>query len=289
MPPCFTSFLRARRGLLTDRNAPGRLCHAALSCHTSAWQVVGPHLFPTAAWAASLASAPLGRRPLRCTQGPGDLLWLPEMWWHATANVDSGTLAYGEKPSALAFATVTTNASWRLLRRLAAPFDEAPPPPQQPQPQPQPQPQQQPQQPPQLQQPQQREREQSPPPSPPEWYDLHSRWNAARRGKGLGTSRLRPVQVTLSAMHRRCEAASGDAASGTEAGADTADAAAGRQLLLETTAFAHCLLAQAVELEWPGAGGEELRSVAARWRATAAQLSPRVAARQCADTAEERA
>ena len=39
-----------------------------------------------------------GTRPLRCVQYPGEYLWVPHMWWHATKNLDAN-VAYGQRPA----------------------------------------------------------------------------------------------------------------------------------------------------------------------------------------------
>lgn len=60
--------------------------------------VVGPYLFPPDAWDNRVRGKPLGERPLRCVQYPGDQLYLPKMWWHATMNLDEN-VAYGLRPA----------------------------------------------------------------------------------------------------------------------------------------------------------------------------------------------
>ncbi len=32
-----------------------------------------------------------GSHPYECTLSPGDVIYFPDMWWHATINVDSNT------------------------------------------------------------------------------------------------------------------------------------------------------------------------------------------------------
>lgn len=59
---------------------------------------VGPYLYPADAWADAVRGKRLGERPLRCVQYPGEILFFPASWWHATQNLDALTLAYGEKP-----------------------------------------------------------------------------------------------------------------------------------------------------------------------------------------------
>lgn len=61
-------------------------------------EVVGPYLFPAEAWTRAVSGLPIGERPLRCAQYPGEIIFFPDDWWHATANAGDYTLAYGEKP-----------------------------------------------------------------------------------------------------------------------------------------------------------------------------------------------
>lgn len=60
--------------------------------------VVGPLLYAPDAWDARMRGQPLGVRPLRCVQYPGEYLWVPHMWWHATKNLDAN-VAYGQRPA----------------------------------------------------------------------------------------------------------------------------------------------------------------------------------------------
>jgi hypothetical protein len=60
--------------------------------------VVGPFLFPPDAWKTRTRRLAAGQRPLRCVQRPGDVLWLPRLWWHATLNLKP-CVAFGSKPT----------------------------------------------------------------------------------------------------------------------------------------------------------------------------------------------
>lgn len=58
----------------------------------------GPYLHPTRGWSKLVDGLPLGKRPLRCVQHPGDIIYFPDDWWHATQNLDKFQLAWGRKP-----------------------------------------------------------------------------------------------------------------------------------------------------------------------------------------------
>ena len=60
---------------------------------------VGPMLVPATVWSKALGQLPLGQRPLFCLQRPGEVIYFPDNWWHATENRDAFTFAYGEKPT----------------------------------------------------------------------------------------------------------------------------------------------------------------------------------------------
>lgn len=60
-------------------------------------RVVGPRIWPGDGFAAATRGVPPGQRPLRCVQYPGEIIWLPDNWWHATLNLDA-SVAYGQKP-----------------------------------------------------------------------------------------------------------------------------------------------------------------------------------------------
>ena len=60
-------------------------------------RVVGPRIWPGDGFVAATRGVPPGQRPLRCVQYPGEIIWLPENWWHATLNLDA-SVAYGQKP-----------------------------------------------------------------------------------------------------------------------------------------------------------------------------------------------
>ena len=67
--------------------------------HQSLAEMVGPLLFPPDAWKGRARHMSLGDRPIYCIQRPGEVLWLPRMWWHATMNLRP-SVSYGTKPSA---------------------------------------------------------------------------------------------------------------------------------------------------------------------------------------------
>jgi|EP00908_Phaeocystis_cordata_P015499 hypothetical protein len=84
-------------------------------------QTVGPFLYPTSAWSSAVRAMPLGRRPLRCLQHPGQVIYLPGSFWHATENVDSFGVAYGEKPKGL---DPTKARPSERLAAILSPFNE---------------------------------------------------------------------------------------------------------------------------------------------------------------------
>jgi len=59
----------------------------------------GPYIFPVRAYHGSMVAKPLGQRPLYCVQHPGEVVYVPNAWWHATMNLDRFQVAYGEKPN----------------------------------------------------------------------------------------------------------------------------------------------------------------------------------------------
>lgn len=69
---------------------PGRMAGALADA-------VGPWVYPPDAFAREVADRPLGLRPIRCTQKPGEVLYFPHQWWHATVNLDELTLSWGMK------------------------------------------------------------------------------------------------------------------------------------------------------------------------------------------------
>ncbi|KAH8087597.1 cupin-like domain-containing protein [Aureococcus anophagefferens] len=60
--------------------------------------LVGPYLFPADAWADAVDALPNVAGLLRCEQLPGEILYFPDDWWHATLNDADYSVAYGEKP-----------------------------------------------------------------------------------------------------------------------------------------------------------------------------------------------
>jgi len=58
----------------------------------------GPYLFPVRAYHHLMQRRRLGARPLYCVQNPGEVLFVPQYWWHSTMNLDAYQVAYGEKP-----------------------------------------------------------------------------------------------------------------------------------------------------------------------------------------------
>uniref|UniRef100_A0A8B9N0J0 Jumonji domain containing 8 n=2 Tax=Accipitrinae TaxID=8955 RepID=A0A8B9N0J0_9AVES len=52
-----------------------------------------PHFHPnetTLAWLhRTYPALPLAERPLECTLRPGEVLYFPDRWWHATLNLDT--------------------------------------------------------------------------------------------------------------------------------------------------------------------------------------------------------
>ena len=70
--------------------------------HSATWQTLvngrkAWYLVPPVRMGPEL-SAVVGTRPLRCVQYPGEYLWVPHMWWHATKNLDAN-VAYGQRPA----------------------------------------------------------------------------------------------------------------------------------------------------------------------------------------------
>ena len=74
-------------GRKTWHLVPPRRLHGALA------EAVGPFVYPVEAWQRVMSGKPLGSRPLRCVQSPGDVLYFPDEWWHATMNLDAPTYA----------------------------------------------------------------------------------------------------------------------------------------------------------------------------------------------------
>ena len=50
-------------------------------------KLVGPYLYPADAWAAAADALPSSEGLLKCEQLPGEILYFPDDWWHATLNV----------------------------------------------------------------------------------------------------------------------------------------------------------------------------------------------------------
>uniref|UniRef100_A0A7S1RHX8 JmjC domain-containing protein n=1 Tax=Alexandrium catenella TaxID=2925 RepID=A0A7S1RHX8_ALECA len=63
--------------------------------------ITGPYIFPVRVFHGMLRTRPLGRRPLYCVQRPGETLYVPGSWWHASMNLDLFQVAYGGKPKDL--------------------------------------------------------------------------------------------------------------------------------------------------------------------------------------------
>lgn len=84
--------------------------------------VVGPYLYPADAWAARVDAQCLGGSCaglLRCEQLPGEILYFPDDWWHATLNDADYNVAYGEKPHHMPVVDTLSPALAALLERTA--------------------------------------------------------------------------------------------------------------------------------------------------------------------------
>jgi len=58
----------------------------------------GPFMFPMRSYHGLMVDRDVGQRPLYCVQRPGEVVFVPDSWWHATMNLDEFQVAYGEKP-----------------------------------------------------------------------------------------------------------------------------------------------------------------------------------------------
>lgn len=81
--------------------------------------VVGPYLYPADAWAARVDALPNVGGLLRCEQLPGEILYFPDEWWHATLNDAEHSVAYGEKPHRMPVVDGPSPALAALLGRAA--------------------------------------------------------------------------------------------------------------------------------------------------------------------------
>jgi hypothetical protein len=63
--------------------------------------LTGPGVFPVHTWAHIVEDLPLGRRPLYCVQRPGEIIWFPDGWWHATENLAEFNVAFGGRDEQL--------------------------------------------------------------------------------------------------------------------------------------------------------------------------------------------
>lgn len=61
-------------------------------------ETTSPFLVPVRAWSKLVDAMPLGKRPLRCVQHPGEIMYFPDRWFHGTENLDAFQLAWGAKP-----------------------------------------------------------------------------------------------------------------------------------------------------------------------------------------------
>lgn len=82
-------------GLKAWHIVPGGFMHKELELLT------GPGVFPVHAWAKIVNNLPLGRRPLYCVQRPGEIIWFPDGWWHATENLGEFNVAFGGRDDTL--------------------------------------------------------------------------------------------------------------------------------------------------------------------------------------------
>jgi len=206
-------------------------------------EAVGPFLYPTSAWSTAMRGMPLGRRPLRCLQHPGQILYFPSNWWHATENVDSFVLAYGEKPKGLdPQANRLASRNDELAQQLR-PFEEHE--------------------------------------SPNGWYDFLARYRstksmlAERQSRAIAKgghatfesfeARL-PIGRTLTTMRAAAKGRAG------ERGAPA-------EVLNDSIAFAHCAVAGGLR-GWLERG--QMARLLSQWKETARELSSRVCELQCA-------
>jgi len=80
-------------------------------------ELVGTFAYPVRAWHDKVKHLPVGQRPLYCEQNPGEIIWIPDRWWHATINLMDFTLARGAKPKNL---TNQANASETRSKQTGA-------------------------------------------------------------------------------------------------------------------------------------------------------------------------
>jgi hypothetical protein len=81
--------------------------------------LVGPYLFPADAWADAVDALPNVAGLLRCEQLPGEILYFPDDWWHATLNDADYSVAYGEKPHRMPVVDGPSPALAAMLGRAA--------------------------------------------------------------------------------------------------------------------------------------------------------------------------
>jgi len=55
----------------------------------------GPNLFPVRTFHGMMQTRKVGQRPLYCVQTPGETMFIPNYWWHATMNMEHFQVAYG--------------------------------------------------------------------------------------------------------------------------------------------------------------------------------------------------
>jgi len=58
-----------------------------------------PQILNARGFAKQVMQLPVAKRPWFCVQRKGDLLYLPDAWWHATLNRGDFSLAFGTKPT----------------------------------------------------------------------------------------------------------------------------------------------------------------------------------------------
>ena len=89
--------------------------------------LIGPHTFPTRAFASeAFNTLPIGDRPLMCVQHPGEVLYVPNRWWHATLNLEDFNLSFGSKltkePDGTTWSAVSDEMSNATASSLVNPF-----------------------------------------------------------------------------------------------------------------------------------------------------------------------
>jgi diketogulonate reductase-like aldo/keto reductase len=115
-PPIFDVKVHSSNFLVGGKNSGLPFHHhgqtwQGLTHGLKAWQIIpkglmseelekatGPYTIPVRSWSPKMKHLPIGKRPLYCVQKPGEIVWIPSEWWHATENLADLNIAWGAKP-----------------------------------------------------------------------------------------------------------------------------------------------------------------------------------------------